>query len=295
MKFAAIDIGSNAARLLISNVIEAKGKVAFKKESLLRVPLRLGDDAFALGRITETKAEDLIETMKAFRSLLRVQKPLDWMACGTAALRGAENGPALVEQIAQQAGLQVEIIDGKREAEIICTSPLEEKLDPARSYLYIDVGGGSTEVTLMRQQKRVNANSFLIGTLRALHGQAITGEAERFRQWLQTYALPYQPLSAIGTGGNINTLHKLTGMKSSKPLTIDKIDEMLGMLRTYSVDERVEVLGLRPDRADVIVHATEIYRTAMIAAGTQEMFVPQIGLVDGIISLLYEKHRQKAI
>lgn len=294
MKFAAIDIGSNAARLLISNVLEAKGKIFFKKESLLRVPLRLGDDAFALGRISEAKADDLLETMRAFRSLLRVQKPLDWMACGTAALRGAENGSALVEQIAQQADLRVEIIDGKREAEIICASPLEDKLDPARSYLYIDVGGGSTEVTLMHQQKRVNANSFLLGTLRSLHGQAVTGEAERFRQWLQTYALPYKPLSAIGTGGNINSLHKLTGMKSSKPLTVDKIDEMLVMLRAYSVEERVELLGLRPDRADVIVHATEIYRAAMLAAGVQEMFVPQIGLVDGMISLLYEKHRQKA-
>jgi exopolyphosphatase/guanosine-5'-triphosphate,3'-diphosphate pyrophosphatase len=294
VKFAAIDIGSNAARLLIANVIPSPKGVSFKKESLLRVPLRLGEESFAKGVISEAKATDFLDTMRAFHYLLRVQRPMAWMACGTAALRDAKNGAALVEKVFQETGLQIEIIDGQREAEIICSSPLDEKIEAGSSQLYVDVGGGSTELTLLYERQRIASASFQWGTLRALQGRAVEGEAERVQAWIERYIPAYRPLVGIGTGGNINTLHKLANLKSSKPMTVAKMEEMLAFLKTYSVEERIEILGLRPDRADVIVHATEIYLRVMRLAQIEAMYVPQIGLVDGIIHLLYERHLEQA-
>ena len=294
MKFAAIDIGSNAARLLIANVMPSKRGVSFKKESLLRVPLRLGEESFSQGLISEAKATDFLDTMRAFHYLLRVQRPMAWMACGTAALRDAKNGAALVEKVFQETGFQIEIIDGQREAEIICSSPLDEKIEAGSSQLYVDVGGGSTELTLLYERQRIASASFQWGTLRSLQGRAVEGEAERVQAWIERYIPAYRPLVGIGTGGNINTLHKLANLKSSKPMTVAKMEEMLAFLKTYSVEERVEILGLRPDRADVIVHATEIYLRVMRLAQIEAMYVPQIGLVDGIIHLLYERHLGQA-
>lgn len=293
MRFAAIDIGSNAVRLLFSNVYENDVPSNFKKTSLIRVPLRLGVDSFVRHRISDENEDALIKTMHAFKYLIEVMKPIDYMACATSAMREAENGGVVVKKIKRQTGMKIDIIDGDREAELLYSNHIAEVLDSKTSYLYIDVGGGSTELTLISNKKRVASGSFNIGTVRIL--QNITSDAEwlRLKKWLKNCVDDYWPVVGIGSGGNINTVFKLSGKKQGKALSYKQIRTISDHLSSFSVEERVKNLGLKSDRADVIIPALDIFISVMKWGKISKIHVPVIGLLDGMIHVLYEKYKMQ--
>ncbi len=293
MKFAAIDIGSNAIRLLLCNVYENGDDGIFKKADLVRVPLRLGEDAFLKKKISERKIEKLIAVMKSFRLLIDFYEVQGTKACATSALRDAQNGNEVVERIRKEAGIKVEIIDGKTEAEIVYSNHVAEKLDKSSDYLYIDVGGGSTEVTLFSKNQSVVSRSFNIGTIRLLHEQVAKEQWKEFKDWIKQATEGYHPLTAIGSGGNINKIFKMSRRKQNKPLSITKLRDICEFIESFSFEDRIKVLGLNADRADVIVPAAKIFMTIMKAASIDKIIVPQIGMADGIIHVLYENYRQK--
>jgi exopolyphosphatase / guanosine-5'-triphosphate,3'-diphosphate pyrophosphatase len=290
LRFAAIDIGSNAVRLLIADVIEGAGEPAFKKNTLIRVPLRLGDDAFLDKRISEKKAEELLKTMIAFRNLMDVYKVSDYMACATSAMREAANGKDIVRNIQNKAKIDLEIIAGQREANIIYSSHIEQHLDRKKSYLYIDVGGGSTELSVFSENKLVASRSFDIGTIRILDNQDKDETWKDMKEWVRSHSKVYKSLVGIGTGGNINKLFRMSEEKENTPLSIARIQALYQKLNSFSMKERISVLNLNPDRADVIIPACEIYLAVMKWGGVKNIYVPKVGLVDGIIQLLLEKN-----
>lgn len=293
MRFASIDIGSNAVRLLLCNVIEDSHDTHFKKNELVRMPIRLGEDAFLNKKISEEKTHLLIDTMKAFKLLMKVFGAVDYRACATSAMREATNGNEIIERIKKEAGLTVEIIDGKKEAEIIYSNHIAEHLELDQSYLYIDVGGGSTELTLFADSKVVFSQSFNIGTIRLLHNTVSKEYWSAFKEKIKEISADYHPLTAIGSGGNINKLFKMLRKKDNKPVYYDRLKEMHEYISSFSVDERITQLGLNPDRADVIVPAAKIFLTIMKYADIEKMIIPQIGLSDGIVHLLYENYKMK--
>jgi exopolyphosphatase/guanosine-5'-triphosphate,3'-diphosphate pyrophosphatase len=294
VKLAAIDIGSNALRLLFVNVYETPKGPVFKKADLVRVPLRLGDDAFLHKRISQPKIDKLLTVMRAFRALLDFYEVDGLRACATSAMREAENGPAIMALIRESCGLQVEIIDGKTEAQIIYANHIAEDLDPSNDYLYIDVGGGSTELTLFSKNEPIASRSFNIGTIRMLNNLVSKELWSEMKEWTKALARDRKrPVVAIGSGGNINKIFKMSRKKPSRPLSYEKLKQLFEMLSSYSFEEREKVLGLNPDRADVIVPAARIFLTVMKAAGTGNLLVPQIGMADGLIHLLYEERRVK--
>jgi len=293
LKFAAIDIGSNAIRLLLCNVYDNGEDGLFKKADLVRVPLRLGEDAFLKKKISDRKIEKLIAVMKSFRLLIDFYEVQGMKACATASLREAQNGPEIVERIRKEAGIKVEIIDGKTEAEIVYSNHVAEKLDKSSDYLYIDVGGGSTEVTLFSKNQSVASRSFNIGTIRLLHGQVGKEQWKEFKDWVRQTTEGYHPLTAIGSGGNINKIFKMSRRKQNKPLSVTKLRDICEFVESFSLEDRIKVLGLNADRADVIVPAAKIFMTIMKAASIDKIIVPQIGMADGIIHQLYENYRQK--
>ena len=291
MQFAAIDIGSNAIRLLISNVFEHDGSTVFKKHSLIRVPIRLGEDAFLTGKISDVKGERLIKAMKAFKYLIDIHQPLDYLAYATSALRNATNGEELIGRIKDETGIGIRIIDGQREAEIIYSTHIADEMHDKKSYLYIEVGGGSTEVSLFSKGKNVFSRSFPIGTVRILHDLVGKKDWRNLKEWLKIHTEDFEDLTAIGTGGNINTILKLMRKKEGKPIPIKKFIKMRDHIESYSIDDRIRVLGLRQDRADVILPATEIYLSIMKWTKIKNIIVPKIGLADGIIHELFEAYR----
>lgn len=293
MRFASIDIGSNAVRLLLCNVIEDSQDTHFKKNELVRMPIRLGEDAFLNKKISEEKIRLLIDTMKAFKLLMKVFGAMDYRACATSAMREASNGNEIIERIKKEAGLIVEIIDGKIEAEIIYSNHIAEHLEHDQSYLYIDVGGGSTELTLFADNKVVFSQSFNIGTIRLLHNTVSKEYWSAFKEKIKEISADNHPLTAIGSGGNINKLFKMLRKKDNKPVYYDRLKEMHEYISSFSVEERVTQLGLNPDRADVIVPAAKIFLTIMKYADIEKMIIPQIGLSDGIVHLLYENYKMK--
>jgi exopolyphosphatase/guanosine-5'-triphosphate,3'-diphosphate pyrophosphatase len=290
VRFAAIDIGSNAVRLLLARVFEDASGPYFKKEALFRMPLRLGDDAFIHNRISEEKAAKLVQTMAGFQRLMQAYEPLDHMACATSAMREAENGSAIAARIREETQIALEVIDGKAEAEVIYANHFAELLDTQQAYLYCDVGGGSTELTLFAAGRVIASMSFNIGTVRILAGRVPGERWEQMRRWIRNETRVLPQVSGIGSGGNINKVFRLTRGKEGKPISLRKIVELAAFLRAYSYEDRVKVLGLRPDRADVILPAIEIYQVVMHAARIKRMYVPQIGLADGLIHLLYERY-----
>lgn len=293
MKFAAIDIGSNAVRLLFCNVYDENGEVTFKKAELIRVPIRLGEDSFLNGKISVEKTEKLVTAMKAFKNLISVYDAIDYRACATSAMRDAENRWDIIERVRKEAGIKIEIIDGKTEADIIYSNHIEEHLDKSNNYLYIDIGGGSTEITLFSKNKAVVSQSFNIGTIRMLHDMIDKEYWTYFKNWVQEITKGYKPLIAIGSGGNINKLFKMSGRKLNKPLPTSKLKNLYEVLESYTYDERVKILGLNPDRADVIITASKIVLTVLKKAEIEKIIVPQIGLSDGIVHQLYEKYKNK--
>ena len=295
MKLAAIDIGSNAVRLLLCNVYNKNSIPVFKKAELIRIPLRLGEDSFISGKISSKKADKLVKAMQAFKNLIDVYEVVDYKACATSAMRDAQNGNEIIERIKKEVDLKIEIIDGKTEANIIYSNHIEEKLDKNTSYLYIDIGGGSTEITLFSKNKIIASQSFNIGTIRFLHDQVEKEYWIKFKNWIKEITDGYSPLMAIGSGGNINKLFKMTRKKDSKPVSYNKIKYLYELFQSMSMEERIENLGLNPDRADVIVPATKIVLAVMKSAGIEKIIIPQIGLADGIVHLLYEKHREKIV
>ena len=294
MKFAAIDIGSNAVRLLLTRVFETNTKPFFKKESLVRIPLRLGEEAFAEKFISEQKSQSLVNTMIAFKYLIDAYQPIDSMACATSAMRDAGNGDLIVKEINARTGFNLEIVDGKREAQIIFSNHVEQYLDEQKSYLYIDVGGGSTELTLFSDVKTIDSKSFDIGTIRLLKNLVTKEKWGEMKKWIKEFASAFQPI-AIGSGGNINKIFRLSGKKEGKPLSYKTVRSIYNNLKSFSFEQRIQNLGLRPDRADVIIPASDIYLSVMKWAGIDKIYVPQVGLADGLIHILYEKHKGKNI
>jgi exopolyphosphatase/guanosine-5'-triphosphate,3'-diphosphate pyrophosphatase len=262
--------------------------------SLTRMPIRLGSDAFTLRRISDTKAEVLINTLKGFRYLIEGFQPIAYRACATSAMRTAENGAEVCRMIREACGIDVEIINGQHEARIIMANKGADRFIGHDAYLYVDVGGGSTELTIFSKGRALTANSFEIGTIRLLENQVGSESWMALKTWLKQETANFSAMVAIGSGGNINKLSRLAECKGNAPLTRSKLDQVYSALRELSMDERIFELGLRPDRADVIVPAAEIYLNVTRWAGISHIYVPEAGLADGIVRLLYEKHRDGA-
>ena len=292
MRYAAIDIGSNAIRLLIADIIENNGSVSFKKNTLVRVPLRLGDDAFLQQHISDKKIVDLLKTMKAFRNLIDVYKVTDYMAFATSAMREAKNGQDIVKLIKEKAEIDLEIVAGQKEAKIIYSNHAEQNIDKAKNYLYIDVGGGSTELSLFEDGKLLASQSFNIGTIRILDNQDKDESWNEMREFIRENTRHFKVLNGIGTGGNINKLYRLSEEKDGAPLSFVKLRSLYNYLNSFSLKDRINVLGINQDRADVIIPACEIYISVMKWANIKNVYVPSVGLVDGIIQLLIEKNHQ---
>ncbi len=289
-KYAAIDIGSNAVRLFVSNVIERKNKpTLFTKNAIVRVPIRLGQDTFTHGSIGMPNQQRLIDAMHSLKLLMGVHGVSHYMACATSALREAKNGKQLIERIRKETEVSVELIDGKREAEIIAMTDLYDIVKPHKSYLFVDVGGGSTELTLIRQGETIASKSFKIGTVRLLNKMVQDSELEKYKNWIATQSKSLSRISVVGSGGTINKVFKMTGRKIGKPLSFIILSEQLEYLKKRTQKELLVDLELNPDRADVIVPAVQIYLTAMKFSGSNKIYVPKVGLADGMIKLLYKE------
>ncbi|RAJ06926.1 exopolyphosphatase/guanosine-5'-triphosphate,3'-diphosphate pyrophosphatase [Chitinophaga skermanii] len=291
MKLAAIDIGSNAARLLISEASpKSNGEMDFTKVNLVRVPLRLGFDVFAEGKISEKRADNLINTLKAYKHLLTVYEVKYLKACATSAMRDASNGAAIMQRVKDETGLDIQIITGQQEATYIYENHVAENLDKSKSYLYIDVGGGSTELTLFSGNTLKAKESFNIGTIRLLQGQVTEDHWTAMKDFVKTKLKTLNsPLVAIGSGGNINKIFSLSKRKEGKPLTFDQLKDYLKEFSNFTVEERIHIYNLREDRADVIVPALQVYVNLMRWANIEEIYVPKIGLADGLIHALYNE------
>ena len=290
MRYAAIDIGSNAVRLLIADITENNSSISFKKNTLVRVPLRLGDDAFLDHRLSERKVNDLLKTMTAFRNLMDVYKVTDYMALATSAMREAKNGPNVAAQIKAACNIDLEIVNGQKEAKIIYSSHMEQLMDKSKNYLYVDVGGGSTELSLFSGNGLCASGSFNIGTIRMLDNQDTEESWNEMKEFLRENTRPLKVILGIGTGGNINKLYKMAEEKDNAPLTYSKLKSLYTYLNSFSLKDRINVLGLNQDRADVIIPACEIYLTVMKCANIKGIYVPTVGLVDGIIQTLIDKN-----
>lgn len=289
MTLAAIDIGSNAARLLISRVIEnANGKPEFNKTNFVRVPLRLGFDVFETGEISNYKIEMLIQTIKAYRHLMKVYEVTDFKACATSAMRDAKNSKAIIKKVKEETGITIEILSGDKEASMINQTHIAEKLDKNHSYLYIDVGGGSTELTFFDEGKMKYRESFNIGTIRLLKGQVEEKNWDLMRDHLKQNTKSSLPITAIGSGGNINKIFSISKKKEGKPLSLQLLRDFHKELSSHSVEELIQIYKLKEDRADVIVPALLIYINIMRWAEITEIYVPKIGVADGLIQTLYE-------
>ncbi len=289
-KYGAIDIGSNAIRLLISNVIIEKNKEPqFKKSSLVRVPIRLGQDAFVSGVISEDNISRMIEAMEAFKLLMKVHNVERYKACATSAMREAENGKNVAEKILKKTGIKIDIIGGKEEAAIISSTDLNELIEGDSSYLYVDVGGGSTEFTVFSGGKIITSKSFKMGTVRLLNNKKTVNKSifNEVEKWIKKNTKDLKRLSLIGSGGNINKLFKMSGRTEGKPISFIYLNAQYQFLKQMSFQERISELSLNSDRADVIIPATKIYLSAMKWSGARKIFVPKIGLSDGIIKGLY--------
>ncbi|HQQ93138.1 MAG TPA: exopolyphosphatase [Bacteroidia bacterium] len=293
MVFAAIDIGSNAIRLLFCRVYMVDGKPHFSKEELIRMPIRLGEDVFLQGKIAEPKIERLVTALRGFSELIKAYGVEDYKAVATSAMRDATNGAEIIKRIKSDTNMVVEIIDGKNEAALVFSNHIEQLLNPKSAYLYIDVGGGSTELTLYFNNKLIASRSFNIGTVRMLLDKVEKEEWEEMKVWLKLNTNGVHPLSAIGSGGNINKIFKMSGKKETKHLSYDKLKGFYEMLCSYTYQERMERFDLKPDRADVIIPAARIFLTVMKHGEIDKVFVPQVGLSDGLVHQLYETHRHK--
>lgn len=287
-KYAAIDIGSNGVRLLIDNVVEFKNKeTQFKKSSLVRVPIRLGEDVFTTGSISENNKNRMRDAMQAFQLLMQVNGVEKFKACATSAMREAKNGKEVIVHIFNKTGIEIDIIDGKTEAKIISSTDLKQFIKTDKSYLYVDVGGGSTEFTFFSEGNLIDSKSFKLGTVRLLDHKVEENVWNDAKNWIKENSEQLNQISLIGSGGNINKIFKMSGKRDGKPLSYVYIKSYYNFLNQMSYDERISELDLNPDRADVIIPATKIYLKAMKWCHAKKIYVPKIGLSDGIIKSLY--------
>ncbi len=287
-KYAAIDIGSNAVRLLISIIIEENDKpVRFKKSSLVRVPIRLGADVFVQNSISTENIERMHDTMLAFNLLMKTHKVVRYKACATSAMREATNGKDITKAIFERSNINIDIIDGNEEAAIIAATDLNDYIDKDRNYLYVDVGGGSTEFSIIHNGHKVASQSFKIGTVRLLNNMVKKKSWKNLEDWIKENTKEYEKVDVIGSGGNINKIFKVSGKAMGKPLTYFYLSSYYKKLKSYSYEERITVLNLNQDRADVIIPAMKIYLSAMKWSKAKHVYVPKIGLSDGIIKSVY--------
>lgn len=290
LRLAAIDIGSNAARLLINDVIEGpRGRPDFIKLTLVRVPLRLGFDVFEKGEISEDKIEMFVKTIQSYKLLLEVYGVEHFITVATSAMRDATNADKILERIRETTGLEVRVISGEEEASYIYESHVAESLNMDESYLYIDVGGGSTELTFFSDGKLITKQSFNIGTIRLLKNQVTEEMWDEMKRFVKQKTSGYHHITAIGSGGNINKIFSLSKRKEGRPLPLELLRNYYKEFSSMSLSQRISLYGLREDRADVIVPALLIYINVMRWADTEEIFVPKIGLADGLIHLLYDR------
>jgi exopolyphosphatase/guanosine-5'-triphosphate,3'-diphosphate pyrophosphatase len=291
MKFAAIDVGSNAVRLLLSRVDYGGVEPIYEKITLVRMPIRLGEDAFVHNNISQEKVSRLVSTMIAFKHLMDAYEPIDFMACATSAMREADNSDEIVSIIKKKSGIDLKVISGRKEAKIIYSNRIEKIVGSSDStYLHIDVGGGSTEVILFKGDEVFAYRSFNIGTIRILEGIVTKEDWNEMKQWVKKITRKHKPDNAIGSGGNINKLFRMSGRKDGTLLQDTDIRSLNTYLKGFTLEQRITKLGLRPDRADVIVPASKIYYSVMKWGNVTHMHVPQLGLAEGIIHVLYKKH-----
>jgi exopolyphosphatase/guanosine-5'-triphosphate,3'-diphosphate pyrophosphatase len=290
MKLAAIDIGSNAARLLISEVIvDENDTTSFNKLNLVRVPLRLGFDVFEYGSISKQKTGMMLQTMKAFKHLLNAYEVERVIACATSAMRDAKNAPDIIRKIKMETDIAIEVISGDKEANLVYENHIAENMDKDHSYLYIDVGGGSTELSFFSNGILTFKKSFNIGTIRLLKNLVTEKEWDEMKEALRSATKGHKEVVAIGSGGNINKIFSMSKRKDGKPLPLELLRDYHKELSNVTLEERIHVYALRQDRADVIVPALLIYINAMRWAGAAEIYVPKIGLVDGLIRHLWDE------
>ena len=296
MRLAAIDIGSNAARLLISDVTTNYGKPEFNKINLVRVPLRLGFDVFASREIPAEKTDMIIHTIKAYQHLCRAYQVDHLKAAATSAMRDAVNAQAVIDRVLEETGIGIEVISGSSEATLIYENHIAENLDKEHAYLYIDVGGGSTELTFFAGNKLIFSSSFNIGTIRLLKEQVTDEQWETMKDYIKRETRHYADrIIAIGSGGNINKVFSISKRKEGKPLPIELLKDYYKEFSAFSLQDRMRLYKLREDRADVIVPALLIYINAMRWANAPEIYVPKIGLADGLIQHLYAELKKKGV
>jgi len=291
LKFAAIDIGSNGARMQISSVLHDEGITRLKKVEYVRFPLRLGHDVFTQGRISPMSEDRMIKLMLSYQLLMELHEVEDYMACATSAMREADNGYEVRANIEQRTGIYIQIIDGQREAELVNNVVVKSLSDG--QYLHIDVGGGSTELNLYQDRKKIVAKSFKLGSVRLLEGKESKTAFEKMQEWITQYVDHSRPIEAVGTGGNINKLFDLSSKLTESSTSLDEILRMRNYIAQFSLQDRINKLQLNPDRADVIVPAGDIYTSAMKWAGATVIHVPDVGLKDGMLQLLYDRACKK--
>jgi len=290
-KFAAIDIGTNAIRLIFTNVTENGGTPVFKKVSLLRMPIRLGDDVFKTGKISDKKVELMVSALKGFTHIIKAHETHSYKACATSAMREAKNSDEVVARIKEETGIEIEIIKGQTEAEIIFYAQTAEEISGKKSLLYVDVGGGSTEMAVFADHKIQRAHSFDIGTLRFKKSKDADSEWSALKKWVKNVTKDFNPIAIIGSGGNINKIFKMTSRAEGEPLTFAQMKGIKKYLQAFSYEERIKDLNLNPDRADVIIPASKIFISIMDWAAIKKLYVPKIGLADGITRGLYEAYK----
>jgi len=295
-KLGAIDIGSNSVRCLISNVVYKEGYTYYRKVSMIRLPIRLGQEVFMSGTLSPETRARFTEGMRAYKHLLAVHGVQGFKAVATSAMREAKNGMELVDLVKEQTGIAIDIIDGEEEARLVFNSKLYDIIQaPQKNFVYVDVGGGSTELSVIQDQEVLASESFKLGGVRVMNGLDQPEEWLRMKSWLEKQTKHLKDKAAIGAGGNINKLHKLSLRPLSKSLRLSYINEQWNLINSMDVEERVTKLGLNFDRADIIVHALPIYMRAMEWAGVSRMYVPKIGVSDGLIRDMYHKEYKEDV
>ena len=289
-KYAAVDIGSNAIRLLITTVIEKEGfPTQFKKTSLVRLPIRLGADVFLKGSISSGNYKRLLDAMHAYSLIIKTHNVVAFRACATSAMREAKNGQQIVSKLKAATGIDIQIIDGNDEAAIIASTDLKQLISDNKVFLYVDVGGGSTEFTVFSNGKNIVSHSFKLGTVRIINGMVEDVTWQQAKNWVTQHTKAYSKINVIGSGGNINSIYRFSENKIGQPLSYLFMSSFYEKVKQYDYNQRVFELKMNPDRADVIIPATRIYLSAMKWAKAKNMYVPKIGLADGIVKQLYNE------
>ena len=293
-KFAAIDIGSNAIRLLIANVIIKKGfPIKFIKSSIVRVPIRLGQDSFTIGEISSKNIKKIIKTIKAFKHIINVNEVKNFLAFATSALREANNSKEVIREVRKKTKLKIEIIDGRKEAKIISLNNIFEYINKNRTFIYVDVGGGSTEFSIIVDGKRIKSKSFKIGTVRMINKMISEDVWEKIRIWIKSNIRKHSKIALIGSGGNINRIYKMAGVLDSRPLSNIKLNSIYKSLIKMTYEERIINFDLNPDRSDVIIPAAKIFLKTLQWSESTEIYVPKVGLADGMVRLMYNKENNR--